>query len=212
MSLELSNKAADAAIDTFMPEDYLLGIVQHVIASRVSKRIVLQGKGEVVILPERGVYFADVQDMAEFCSAPSADFTTTDYRDSVLLSSSKVFKGINNLLWDAAFHASQGRLILGCSKSDIVKFRHWPNLSRLAVTPNAARICALLTRHRTTILLVDRILGIDDKEVYRIYSAAHSAGISNAVLNFKTTANDPQPELERKFGLFRALFAKISGL
>jgi hypothetical protein len=225
VSLELSNRTSDAGIDTFAPADHLLGIVQRVVAARVNKRIVLPGKGEVIILPDRGVYYADIQDMAEFCSAPSAQFTTTPFGEAAFQHPSKG-RSIDDLLWNAAFHASQGRLIDGCSICDFVKFRHWPNLTRLPVTPNTARICALLTRHRTVIMIAHQILGITNKEVHQVYSAAYCAGIANVIdpeisnatnknpafENFKFGTDESRPESEQRRGLFRSLFAKISGL
>jgi hypothetical protein len=123
---------------------------------------------------------------------------------------------INELLWNAAFHASQGRLIEGCSLRDFVQFRHWPNLTRLPVTPNTARICALLTRRRTVIAMVHQHLAINNEEVCQIYSAAYCAGISNAInsalAKFKIGADDPRLAPERKHSLFRSLFGKIAGL
>jgi hypothetical protein len=225
VSLELSNRASDTGIDTFAPADHLLGIVQRVVAARVNKRIVLPGKGEIVILPARGEYYDDVRDMVEFCSAPSAQFTTTPFGETVPLFPS-IGKSINDLLWNAAFHASRGRLIEGCSICDFVKFRHWPNLTRLPVTPNTARICALLTRHRTVIMIAHQILGITNAEVHQVYSAAYCAGISNAINpeisnstnknpafeNFKSGIDEPRQESEQKQGLFRSLLVKISGL
>jgi hypothetical protein len=127
-------------------------------------------------------------------------------------------KNISDLLWQSAFHVSEGRLIEGCSKYDVVQLRHWPNLTRLPVTPNAARICALLTRHPTTIMLIHRVLGIDKEEVCQIYSSAYSAGIAHMVsrspiLNgFEDSADDTQLEQVQDRGIFRSLFAKISRL
>jgi hypothetical protein len=212
VSFELSK----ADLNTFTPTDHLLGVVQRVVASQRNARISLLGKGHVVIIPERGEYYANVQDMPEFCSAPAAAYTTTEFRESLQSDSVGTARNINDLLWHASFHASQGRLIAGCSKSDIVHFRRWPNLPRLAVTPNTAQICALLTRKPTTIMLVHRILGINRAEVFQVYSAASSAGIANVIC--RNTASECgedtnfQTKQRPEQGLLRSLFAKISGL
>jgi len=218
VSLELSTRTAEAGTATFNPADHLLGIVQRIVTSRVNTRIVLPGKGEVAILPLRGEYYTNVQDMAEFCLSPASQFEITAIGDAALPYASGTAESIKSLLWQAAFHASQGRMPEGCTKYDVVQFRHWPNLTRLPVTPNAARICALLTRHPTTIMLVHRKLGIDKEEVYRIYSAAYSAGIANAISRNPEAANleagnsDIQTEKPEERGLLRSLFAKLSGL
>lgn len=217
VSLELSiSTASYVGDDTFAPTDHLLCIVQGVVKSRANTRIVLPGKGEVAIFPARGEYYADIQDMVEFCRTPATEFESILFGEAAPQYAFGSGRNIKDLLWQAAFHASQGRLAEGCSKYDVVQLRHWPNLTRLPATPNAARICALLTRYPTTIMLVHRMLGIGKEEVYQIYSAAHSAGITNMIshgleiTNLK--AGSPQPERTQDRGLFRSLFAKISGL
>jgi hypothetical protein len=218
MSLELSIRTAEAGTDTFVPADHLLGIVQHCVASLRDTRIVLRGKDELVIFPERGIYYASIQDMAEFCRAPAAQFESESVDKTTLPYISGTGKSINHLLWQAAFHVSQGRLIEGCSKYDVVQLRHWPNLPRLPVTPNAARICALLTRHPTTVMLIHRVLGIDKEEVYQIYSSAYSAGLGQLISRnpaqhaFEESADDTPFEPVADRGIFRSLFAKISRL
>ena len=214
MSLELSIRTAEAETDTFIPADHLLGIVQRRIASRCDTRIVLREKGEIVIFPERGIYYTNVPDMVEFCGAPAEMFEVSAIGETALPYASGTARSIRELLWQSSFHVSQGRLIEGCSKYDVVQFRHWPNLTRLPVTPNTARICALLTRHPTTIMLVHRMLGIDKTEVYQICSAAYSAGIADTLSRacFEAGATDIQPEPVKEHGLFRSLFAKISRL
>lgn len=218
MSLELYNRASSyAGIDTFRPADHLLGIVQHAVASLSNIKAVLPGKGEVVILPDRGMYYTNVKDMAEFCSAPLAQFNTIGF-DAAELKYFSNGKSINGLLWNAAFHASKGRILEGCSICDFVKLRHWPNLTRLPVTSNTARICALLTRQRTVIVSASHVLGIDSEEVCQIYSAAFCAGIADVInlspemANLKTVADTPRPDKKQKHGLLRSLFIKLSRL
>jgi hypothetical protein len=58
------------------------------------------------------------------------------------------------------------------------------------------------------------MLGIDKAEVYQLYNAAHCAGIAETLsqAHFETITTDNQPEPVKEHGLFRSLFAKISGL
>lgn len=217
MDLTISEKTTEVTADAFIPADHLLGIVKRVISSMENTCITLPGKGEMVLFPERREYYCNIQDMPQFCGAPADQFISTVISDAASSDSSIPRKNINDLLWQSAFHVSQGRLLEGCSKYDVVQLRYWPNLTRLPVTPNAARICALLTRHPTTIMLVHRVLGIDKEEVYQIYSAAKSAGITHTISRTPDStpleiATEPQPEATQNRGLFRALFAKISGL
>lgn len=222
MSNEISNSLMESGEAIFSAADYFLGIAQRIAASGDNTRIVLPGRGEVFLFPGRREYSADIPDMAEFFQAPAAQFEITAL--SATTTPSPGCKNLGELLWQAAFHASQGRLINDATKYDVVQFNYWPNLPRLPKTPNTARICALLTRHPTTIMLVHRKLGIDKEELYRVYSAAYCAGIARirnlesttqlrapdsiteADLVTETTAQSP------KQGMLHSLFSKISGL
>jgi len=216
--LNSDSAAPDSTASTFQPGNHLLGIVQRVVASGASTRIILPGKGEMVILPDSGLYYSNARDFVDFCRTPSSQFEVAAFGNSALPYEQGSGKNIKSLLWQAAFHASEGRLIDGCTKYDVVQFKHWPNLTRLPITPNAARICALLTRTPSTIMLVHRVLGIDKDEVYQIYSAAHSIGICHKIgsnpekAKSEAELHEKQAQPAKEHGLFRSLLAKISGL
>jgi len=188
VSLDLSNTATNAVPTTFAPANHLLGLVQGAVASRDDTRITLPGKGEIVMFPGRNEYRSNAKDMAEFCRAPAGHFEVTVINQAAITDTPVPARSIKDLLWMAAFHASQGLLLEGCSKYDVVQFRHWPNLTRLPATQNAARVCALLTRHPTTIMLVHHILDIEKSEVHQIYSAACSAGSTASLVGARSTS------------------------
>ena len=214
MSQSFVNLPADSGDIVFPAAAYFLGIAQRIISSGTNTRIVLDGKGEVSVFPGRGEYSASIPDISEFFAAPALQFKTYPLSDA---DSPQSPRHIGELLWQAAFHASQGRMVEGTSKYDVVQFRQWPNLPHLPKTANTARICALLTRHPMTIMLVHRQLGIDKEEVYRVYSAAKSAGLTNMVSqNPEAVGETPKAELPEpppeRTGLFRSLFSKVAGL
>ncbi len=214
MSQSFVTLPTDSGDIVFPTADYFLGIAQRIIASGANTRVVLEGKGEVSIFPGRHEYSASIPDNAEFFGAPAVQFKTLPLSDA---DNPQSPRHISELLWQAAFHASQGRMVEGTSKYDVVQFRQWPNLPHLPKTPNTARICALLTRHPMTIMLVHRQLGIDREEVYRVYSAAKSAGLTSMVsqnpqaIGDKPEADLPEPPQERT-SLFRSLLSKVAGL
>ncbi len=210
MSQGIASNPAEAADSTFSPNDYFLGIAQKVIAAGKNLRITLPGRGEVQLYPERHEYVADIADPAEFFRAPAGEF-----RSAPLESAAPAHpRHIGELLWQAGFHASRGRLVDGITMFDVVQFRRWPNLPHLPKTANTARICALLTRHPTTIMLAHRLLGIRKDEVYQVYSAAYCAGLAEIVNQNPEAlpAAGPEAGQSEARGLFRSLFAKISGL
>lgn len=224
MSQDITSNPADSGDAVFPAAEYFLGIARRNIAFNENTRVVLPGKGEVSLFPGRKEYSAEISDTAEFFKAPAAQFEVSKLA-ATATPAPGAGKNIGELLWQAAFHASQGRLIDDISKYDIVQFRFWPNLTRLPKTQNTARICALLTRHPTTIMLVHRVLGIGKEEVYSIYSAAYSAGIAS-IRNLESTSNlrsndaetaeadlmHDKAEPAQKQGLFQSLFSKISRL
>lgn len=212
MSQTLINSPADKGETIYSANDYFIGIAQRIVASGQNTRVTFPGIGEVLLFPERKAYSADISNEAAFFQASQDKFRTEPLDDAPGPDGGRQ---LSDLMWQAAFHASNGRLAEGTSKFDVVQFKKWPNLPKLAQTPNTARICALLTRHPTTIMLAHRQLGISREEVYRVYSAAYGAGIARIVnqnpeaIAQAETANEAPAE-ER--GLFRSLFSKISGL
>lgn len=213
MSQVITSNAVEATESTFSPGDYFLGLAQRAIASGHDTRIALPGAGdEVLLYPARQMYSANLSDPEGFFQEAAGKFKVTSLGASA---EPREPRHLAELLWMAGFHASRGRMTEGTSMFDVVEFHHWPNLTKVPHTANTARICALLTRHPTTIMLAHRLLGIKKDEVYRVYSAAHAAGIANIIHQNPEATAAAAPEVEEKTdarGLFRSLFSKISGL
>ncbi len=225
---QTSATATDEGPACFSASDYFLGLARKIVANQESMHVSLPERGEVIIVPERNEYFARIAEMAEFCQAPATNFRLAHPKkeDYARLSSSGQTGHIRELLWEAAFHASQGRLVGSRSNEedvhpyDVIRFHHWPNLTKLSQTPNTMRICALLTREPSSIMLVSRKLGIEPSEMYKVYSAACSYGIVNVISNHLGQADvqasiddeDADVDAPHSRSLIRALFTKIAGL
>jgi hypothetical protein len=214
----LSSKITESGDLAFAPPAHLLNIVQRVLSTQGNSQITLPDIGTITILSQRREYHADVDNMHEFSIAPAESFEIRSLNSTELSSISPSGKDIRDLLWQLAFYLYEDSLIESCSENDVIQFSRWPNLTRLPVTPHTARICALLTRHPTSIMLVRRVLGIDKKEVNRVISAAFSAGIVNTISrgpslsSYEPTVAEVKPEQTQKSGLWNSLFAKISNL
>ncbi len=201
-----------------MPALHLLDIVQQALHSQNGTLIALPAKGEIKVLPQQRQYHANISDIAEFSVASVSSFVVRPLSHDELMSISSPGKDIGELLWQLAFYVYADTLIPSCSENDVIEFSRWPNLTRLPITPNTARICALLTRHPTSITLVRRVLGIDRHEVNRIISAAYSAGIVNTVsrgpssMSTEPATEEIKPVQPQKSGLWNSLFSKISSL
>lgn len=208
----------------FSSGEYLLGILKRAIASQSNVEISLGTMGNVSLFPSVGVYFASASDMPEFCRAPASRFKTTALSKDICepRHHASSARNISEILWQAAFHASRGRLVESRSSGepvqiyDVIKFHHWPNLTRLPMTPNTMRIFALLTRQPSSIVLVPRKLGVEPEEVFQVYSAACSSGIVHVVRDHLGQADlDDQHEAVGPIGesgFLHSLFTKIMGL
>jgi len=163
----------------FNPEQYLVNILSRAVTNKQDISVSLPTGPSLAIFPTRGDYFSHVDDMAAFCRSDSNLFEvkvlnpadTDSFRNG-----QGHGRNFDELLWQAAYFASQGRLIKGCEREDVVEVRYWPNLTRLPGPPSAIAITALLTRYPTSITLASRILKVPMTEMFEFYSAAFSAG------------------------------------
>lgn len=218
---EMPHCLPDGSPECFSPKDYFLGVALHALASEHDTQVSLPELGEITLFPARGAYHAAVSDMQAFCQAHASKFRITVLKgtESEPVHDAQSKRPLAELLWQAAFHASQGRLVESYANGetvrivDVIKFRRWPNLTRLPTTPNTMRICALLTRNPSSLLLVSRKLGIEQQEAFQVFSAACSAGIAHVAFGPKTAVaqDDLHRDLtpQRQERLLNSLFNKI---
>jgi hypothetical protein len=211
MSPTVAQRTKTGGPDYFQPGDYVIDIIRRAVANQQCIRVHSEGRGTLLLLPKRGEYIAEFADPAQFFTTAARQFQVDvlETEPAALPRGAAHGRNIDELMWNAAFHASDGRLMDGCRRDDVVQFRHWPNLTRLPVTPNTTRIVALLTRHPTSITLARHLLKVDAAEMYQIYSAAQCAGIAH-VLNRKP--DDPVLKPHRNQALLGMLLNKIAGL
>ena len=202
--------------DTFDPADGLLGILQKLTAEKQATLVYAAGIGAVAVAPDLGDYFTELSDdeLAAFCQVPATGFTAKRLGDASLkqlLGQGTKGRNIDELKWQAAYHASQGRLMKGCGRDDVVLLKSWPNLTRLPAMANGVRIAALLTRHPTTVTLAHHLLKIPVTEMNEFYSAASAAGLAIAV-NRKPGLTQQEIQPHRQRGLLGAIFERVMGL
>lgn len=83
---------------------------------------------------------------------------------------------LEGLEWDLALWASRGRLPRGTSLEHPIRLKNWPNLTRLAVPPEAMRIAGLWSRSSLSLRDTVRTLGIPQRYVFAFYSACAALG------------------------------------
>lgn len=179
----------------FNPEEYLINILLRAVANKQDVSVSTASGDKVAIFPARGDYYSFVDDMAAFCTSNINDLVVkvlTDTDSDELRKDKEHGRNFDELLWQASYYASQGRLIEGCRREDVVELRYWPNLTRLPGPPSSIAIAALLTRYPTSVTLAGRILGAPMSEMLEFYSAAYSAGFIK-VHNRSIESHDLKP-------------------
>ncbi len=211
IATNLASDARMAGVNYFDSEDYMIYILRRATSNKQDILLESDEHGELILLSSRGEYFADPNHLELFCTLPVTQIRVTVLKpnDSRLPDEKEFGRNIDELMWQAAFYASDGRLMDGCYRDDMVEIRHWPNLIRLPHTINTVRILALLTRHPTSISFAKRLLKIDAEEIYQVYSAARCAGLTRII---NRTPEEPRLKPHRNQTLLSALLAKVAGL
>lgn len=194
----------------FDPENYLVSALKRAVSNQQDVVIEAKGIGKVTVLSSRGEYFLNAGDLEMLCQADSSLLDVTVLKGNSETSYTKqIGRNISELLWNAGFYASGGRLMKGLLRDDVVELIQWPNFTRIPLTANCMRLTALLHRHPTSITLATRLLKVSTEEAYRFYTAAHCAGIVK-VLNHKP--KEPELKPHRNQALLGLLLSKIAGL
>lgn len=209
----LTNRGGDAEeVSSFSPENYLIHVIKRAVTNAQNLHISLKGVGEIILMSQRGEFFANTDTLPQICSVPVDQLEVSllennDVRAGKLVDN--IGRNIDELLWFAGFYASDGRLMNGCYRDDVVQLHHWPNISRIPITPNTIRIASLLTRYPTSLVLAKHLLKVDMSELYQFYSAARCSGLAR-VLNRKP--EEPVMKPHRNQALLGKLLNKIAGL
>jgi len=193
--------------ETFSADKYLINIIRRAVSNSQNILVDRPLHGHIAILSDEGEYFAEVEHMPTFCSLAANEFKVTVLDENKIHEyKTGVGRNIEELLWQAGYYASAGRLMEGCGWNDVVKLNHWPNFTRLPTTPNSLRIAAVLATQPTTIEYTILSLKIKRDEIYQFYCAARCAGYVSAI---NTEAQEPVLKPHRNNALISRLFSRI---
>lgn len=163
---------------------FLGAVEQAVETSRFARApVVLRTQGRLlfVVSAARSLAMCDVSDdlLATLCRQRSDVRDFDSVAVAALPAPSEVMRPITveALLWKLALWTYRGRLPYATSLDDRMYLRHWPNFTRLARTPDALRIAALLTRHPMQLVRVAEALRIPQRHVFAFHAAASTVGL-----------------------------------
>ena len=221
----------------FTAEDYLGGQLLQVAADAKQDRLAREIRvwnGRIVLLPEADQACTDLSDMRlkqlSLFRRPEhgrsvADGTPVDAKITRLRGDSQIGKAIadpdgklttvpvDSFIWKLTAWVSRGRVPAGTHLAMPVVMIHWPNMTRLLMTPNALRIAALWAAEPRSLLNTAKSLGIPLSHVFTMYSAANAIGLITPPKRQVDFLFQPQQVREHHGrGLFRRILDKLTGL
>ena len=138
---------------------------------------------------------------------------------SQVLPEGAVARPLDGLEWELALWASRGRLPRGTGLEHPIRLKSWPNLTRLAVPPEAMRIAGLWSRGELSLRETVASLGAPQRYVFAFYSACAALGHVEQVVApapaakprspAAGTAGEPAALPSR--GLFKRVLGKLLG-
>lgn len=119
---------------------------------------------------------------------------------------------VESFLWQTSVWLSRGRVPQGASLSKPVTLLHWPNMTRLLVTPHALRIAALWMQGPRSLVNTATVLDIPIPPVLTFYTAADSIGLVTAAKRRSDSLLEPEPvQKHRHRGLMQRILARLRG-
>lgn len=102
---------------------------------------------------------------------------------------------LDAFLWKVTLLTSKGKVPKGIDLEQEASLKHWPNMTRLLLTPHAMRIAAVMRQKPRTPFEIARLLGIRQQYVFAFFSAAHALGLI-AQHTAQIRAEIPPPPVE----------------
>lgn len=218
---------------SFDPNSYLLGTLMEAAAeaARRDAVAVVSFYGDRVILadPRNGVIRTNLSssqargfalssmeaDAAADASAtvglqrPRVEYVTRAEADSRY--AGKTYSVPQEMfMWTLGAMTSRGRLSSTCSPEERVYLRRWPNLTRISHTANEMRIVAYWVRQAISPQEIAAALGVSEREVFSVYTAACAAGLAGKARREADGIWEAPPVAEpRERGLFSSILNRL---
>lgn len=181
--VDLDDLAARSAI-YYTPEHFLQGVIARAIAhAREIQRPVRidDPNGAALYLdPRSGLAYQArsanaLRALAQLPTRGTVSLSRVESSDAPAIES-LAGRSLEALEWDVALWASRGRVPVGTHLDHPVRLLAWPNLTRLAVPPEAMRIAGLWSKGGISLRDTVRLLGVPQRYVFAFYSACLALG------------------------------------
>jgi hypothetical protein len=117
---------------------------------------------------------------------------------------------LDNFLWRVALWTSRGRVPKGTDLYKKVVLLHWPNFTRLIVTPYALKISALWMAQPHSLLETAKILEIPQRYVFAFFSAARAIQLAFVDRRIEQRrVSQASPTSSTKRSIFQRLLARL---
>jgi hypothetical protein len=208
---------------SYNPRDYFQGYVQSALKVASARAQILQlnsGWKPLLIFPHNHEIWlnADDKQLRAFAgiiinksgySHKNMSVTPLD-PNSVANCDLDKFQSMDALVWKLACWTSKGRYPQQINIDFPVSLKHWPNFTRLLITPHAMRIAALLADKPRTPTNIAVTLRIKPEYVFIFISAAFAIGLLNQAAGNANIAVAPQEiKPDKRHSLFSRIISKL---
>jgi hypothetical protein len=131
--------------------------------------------------------------------------------DKFVTSHQLLVQPLDKFLWRMALWTARGRVPKGTDLYKNVVLLHWPNFTRLVVTPYALKISALWVEQPSSLLETAKILEIPQRYVFAFFSAASALKLAFVERRFDAHSAKATSQLiiNAKRSLFRRILARL---
>ncbi len=183
---------------SYDPSAYYQGAVQTVIASCKRKKQIFALKSHwkpLFLIPHfqevwlDGSYnelkvFAGIKLKHSKKKSSNVELAVVESDPGFMFATENKPESMDSFLWKLACWTSMGRYPKDLDVKKPVYLSHWPNFTRLLITPHALRIAALLMMNPSTMGNVAKTLNIKPQYVFAFISAAHAIGIAGQGMKY----------------------------
>lgn len=206
----------------YNPKDYFQGYVQSALMVAEAKKQVMHlnsGWKPLIIFPHNHEIWLDADDklLRAFAgvamnkiSGSGMSLTPAEPGVASLEEDLDKFHDKDAFLWKLAVWTSKGRYPNALDIHRTVFLKHWPNFTRLVVTPHALRISALLMTGPRTLPDIAEVLNIKPQYVFVFISAAYALGlIGQAKREVDEIIQPPAIKKTEQQGLLSRIIGKL---